>query len=453
MKIKAALLLIFMAFVGASVRAEEPPPATASDPKDVVTELILDASGSMKQKLHQRTKLLQAKRVLRSFMLESANENRIFGLRVYGQKEKDCKDSKLALKFGDTHADAIESELVQIDPPGYGKTPLAFSLEQAAKDLAAYPGKSKRVIVVTDGTETCGGDPCRIAAKLKASSDIKIYVVGYTVNEAERRQLSCLSDLTGGKYFDAQDAHSLIQALGDVDRGTKNLFVKSPEPLGMSVLWKMDKAGHRSRVAEFVSSFGTQAEPEVTYEVVVALKPNYRFTGIKLAKGEKRTLVVGGKGTLHFQFMRGLFTLSVLNEQGKAVAVFPSDEPTEVPVGHYKIKASSPPFAEAVIDDVTVAPGGLYEESIKGFGAIQIDEGAAGIGPFGIYVFDDRKKLDLGSYLTGMPLVLPFGRYTIKSVGNALLKNVYPERTEMRHYPLPEAGKTITFTEKKDSEN
>jgi hypothetical protein len=41
--------------------------------------------------------------------------------------------------------------------------------------------------------------------------------------------------------------------------------------------------------------------------------------------------------------------------------------------------------------------------------------------------------------------VLPLGRYTLKSVGNSVLRNIYPEGHKIFEVPLPPPGQTVTF--------
>jgi Mg-chelatase subunit ChlD len=414
-------------------------------PKDVVTELILDASGSMKQKLGQRTKLYQAKRVMRAFMTQAQNDNMVLGLRVYGLQEKNCKDSKLVYGFGEKGADAVDAAMEEINPKGYGKTPLEFSLRAAADDLKKHPDKPKRIILVTDGMDTCGGNPCKIAKELKQKYDIRIYVVGYALDPGEREQLKCLGG-DGGGMWDANDIQGLLDALKDLSDQSKNLIVKSPDPLGTSVLYEVEPGKSPRKAGQFISSLGTHVDPGKHYEVRVLLEPEFVFRDVVVKPKEVKVLVVQGKGLVNIQFHDQLFAVTVLDEHGTPVMSFPSDVPTPVPAGFYKVRAVSPPFAEATIDDIKVVPGGKYEEKIKGFGVLQVDSDKAhGPGPFGYYVFDDQKKMDLGSYLTGVPLVLPESRYIIKTVGNALLKNVYPDVSGIRHLPIPPPGQTVTF--------
>src|SRR6185436_1424125 len=79
------------------------------------TELILDASGSMKAKLGGKIKLVQAKRVLHAYMQQAIQENVRLGLRIYGLQEKNCMDSQLLLKFGETGMDAVDRALDNVN--------------------------------------------------------------------------------------------------------------------------------------------------------------------------------------------------------------------------------------------------------------------------------------------------------------------------------------------------
>ena len=429
-------------------------PNLKAAPKDIVTELILDASGSMKQKVHQRTKLFQAKRVLRAFMVQAQNESMMLGLRVFGLKEKDCKSSDLVYDFGQQGADAIDAAMQATNPKGYGKTPLEYSLRLAEKDLLKHPDKPKRIILVSDGIDTCGGDPCKIAKELQEKLDIRIFVVGYGLSPEEHEKLKCLTD-GGGDFFDENDLQGLIDALKSLQDHDKNLIVKSPDPLGVSELYEVlpDKPPHK--VGSFISSLGTHVEPNKEYQVRVLLKPVYTFEKVIVAPKEVKILVVNGLGTVTIGFKDQLFSITLLDEHGTPVKSFPSDVATKVPVGSYKVQATSPPFADTMIDDIEVTPGGNYEEKIAGFGAIQLDPPSErAFGPYGYYVFDDIKKKDLGSYLTGVPLVLQDGRYLIKTVGNAILKNVYPAISDVLHIPIPPPGQIVTFTRReKPDEN
>ena len=61
-----------------------------------------------------------------------------------------------------------------------GETPLVYSALQAPTDLKAVGGGT--VILITDGEESCKGDPVKAAAELKASGlDIRLNIVGFAL--------------------------------------------------------------------------------------------------------------------------------------------------------------------------------------------------------------------------------------------------------------------------------
>ena len=111
---------------------------------------------------------------------------------------------------------------------GDGATPLAASLKAAGdyfkKTVIPNDGskacRSSYVILVTDGLETCNGDPCKEAKSLrtiKVSSetyDVKTYVVGLAIPEQYRSNLNCIAQNGGtGEPLFANDIPELTQVL------------------------------------------------------------------------------------------------------------------------------------------------------------------------------------------------------------------------------------------------
>ena len=91
-----------------------------------------------------------------------------------------------------------------------GETPIAYSLQQAAKDLGASGKRS--IILASDGEESCVADPCPAAKALVAQGfDLQIDTVGLGANAATRRQLQCIADAVHGTYYDASTASELTR--------------------------------------------------------------------------------------------------------------------------------------------------------------------------------------------------------------------------------------------------
>ena len=82
-----------------------------------------------------------------------------------------------------------------------GATPLVYALDRAVNQDFAGLDKSysKKIVLVTDGGENCGGDPCAFAKKLMSQrNDVHIDVV---LVSGWFSKLSCLADTTGGKMY------------------------------------------------------------------------------------------------------------------------------------------------------------------------------------------------------------------------------------------------------------
>jgi Ca-activated chloride channel family protein len=184
--------------------------------------IVLDASGSMWGQIDGRAKLEIAREALGSVLagLDPATE---IGLMAYGHREKgSCEDIELVVPPGEGTAQAI------IDAANamkfLGKTPLTESVRRAAADLRSTEAKAT-VILITDGIETCEADPCALGAELEASGvHFTAHVVGFGLTEEEGQAVACLAENTGGRYIQASDAGSLVEAL------KTTVVVAEPEP-------------------------------------------------------------------------------------------------------------------------------------------------------------------------------------------------------------------------------
>jgi len=182
--------------------------------------IVFDASGSMEETIKDETKIHIAKRVLEDVLLRAA-PNVNLGLRVYGSvkptgtPEIDCTDSKLLIFPGVNNRRSIVGEINKILPQGF--TPITFSLSQAVRDLIPYGGE-KSIILISDGQETCGGDPCKLAEQIAISNiDLKVDVVGFGIKDdyLAQEQLMCVALNTNGKYFLADSAEELTRSLSE----------------------------------------------------------------------------------------------------------------------------------------------------------------------------------------------------------------------------------------------
>jgi hypothetical protein len=192
--------------------------------------LVLDSSGSMNAKLPNGETRIQVARRAVTGVAALIPAKAQLSLRLYGAqspaRQKNCEDTNLAVPFAAAEANgaAITSAVAGSKAQGY--TPIAFSLQQAAGDFPA-DAKERVIVLVSDGKETCKGDPV-VAAKALAAKSITVHTVGFVVDTAARGQLQAIARATGGSYFDAPVGPELPETLKAAFNACKQRVVKLP---------------------------------------------------------------------------------------------------------------------------------------------------------------------------------------------------------------------------------
>jgi len=189
---------------------------------------VIDQSGSMAKKLagaEGRT-LVKMKAAQDAIVgvIARVPVGQQLGIRAYGanapRRARDCEDTHLAWKVEPLSEETRQmlSILVGAMRPR-GMTPIAYALERGVEDL----GGDGVMIVVSDGEETCGRDPCATAAKLASRYPrLQIHTVGFDIaeNAAAREQMLCVAASGGGRYLAADDEIQLADALIETPRAT-----------------------------------------------------------------------------------------------------------------------------------------------------------------------------------------------------------------------------------------
>ncbi|MGE0004395.1 MAG: VWA domain-containing protein [Parvibaculaceae bacterium] len=173
--------------------------------------IVLDASGSMWGQIDGKPKLEIARQTLKN-VLRTIPADMELGLMAYGHRTKgSCSDIELVVPPAAGTASAIAAAADSMK--FLGKTPLSAAVKQAAEDLR-YTEDKATVILITDGIETCGADPCALGKELEqAGVDFTAHVVGFGLTAEEGRQVACLAENTGGKYIQAGNEDALEDAL------------------------------------------------------------------------------------------------------------------------------------------------------------------------------------------------------------------------------------------------
>jgi hypothetical protein len=175
-------------------------------------EIILDASGSMLQHIGPKRRIDIAKSTLKNLTSKVIPAGTPFALRVFGRRPNSC-ETELDIPAHPLDPTAVAQKVDALTARSKAKTPIAASLEKVADDLSSVSGE-RLVILVTDGEETCGGDPARTIQQLmKRGIDVRINIVGFAVDDRKTAAMfRQWSSAGGGAYFDAKSAASLNEA-------------------------------------------------------------------------------------------------------------------------------------------------------------------------------------------------------------------------------------------------
>ncbi|PHG59345.1 VWA domain-containing protein [Bacillus wiedmannii] len=195
----------------------------AIKPKDksLNVEILLDASGSMAGKVNSESKMEVAKKAIYNY-LDKIPDNANVMLRVYGHKgsnnENDkslsCGSSEVMYPLQPYNKEQFNAALSKFGPKGW--TPLASAIESVNDDFKEYTGEENLnvVYIVSDGEETCGGDPVNAAKNLNQSNTHAVVnIIGFDVKNSEQQQLKNTAEAGKGNYATVSTADELYLTL------------------------------------------------------------------------------------------------------------------------------------------------------------------------------------------------------------------------------------------------
>ena len=280
--------------------------AIAQKKKEPINRIlfIFDASQSMRGRWQSGQKFDIAKNLLSNMVDSLKNiENLEIGLRVYGHQKgyppQDCDDTKREINFlpANMAADRIKAKLSMIR--ARGTTPIARSLEEGAKD---FPSGNARniVILITDGKEECGMDPCAVSRLYQRKGIIlKPFVIGVGLDKSWKKSFDCV-----GRYFDASKESDFTNILNVVishviDNTTAqvNLMDENGEPTetDVNLTFYNDFTGvSKYNYIHTMNAYGKPdtmvIDPVLSYKVVAHTIPPVSMDNIILTPG-KHTII------------------------------------------------------------------------------------------------------------------------------------------------------------------
>ncbi len=201
------LITAFVAAIWISTLSAEP-----TSPSSHVRIVVFDASGSMWAQLEDGQSRIEIARDVMQRFDETRDVEVPIGVVSYGHSRRgDCEDIETVLPIGQHERGEVEAVISALNPRGM--TPLTDSMAKA-RELIPVTAESADIILVTDGLENCGGDPCALATELAEEGiGIRAHVVGFALEEEAVMTLSCVPEKTGGQLFVTQTGDELADAL------------------------------------------------------------------------------------------------------------------------------------------------------------------------------------------------------------------------------------------------
>ena len=241
--------------------------------------LLIDGSGSMWGQVDGKAKISILRTALESVLGQLDTQSEV-GIVAFGHREKgNCADIEEILPPTPFDAGLIRSAIANIQPKG--KTPLSDGVRFAAQSQRFTEDKAT-VIILGDGRESCGRDPCAVAEELEALGvDLTVHAIAFDIADEEgTRQLQCFAEKTGGMFLPAADSTELVAALEAVREEVAPEPEPVPEPVAIEMTFRPVDAQSGDPINQAIdwtfvnrASGDKTAKPGRTGPLVLALAP------------------------------------------------------------------------------------------------------------------------------------------------------------------------------------
>jgi Ca-activated chloride channel family protein len=328
-------------------------------------------------------------------------ENLEIGLRVYGHKSsfppQDCDDTYLEVNFlkANYAADMIKKKLRVLK--ARGTTPIARSLEEGAKDFEAVGDARNIVILITDGKEECGMDPCAVSRFYQEKGIIlKPFVIGIGSDKSWKKSFDCV-----GRFFDASKEEDFSNILNIVishviDNTTiqVNLLDKDKNPTETNInmtFYNNFTGNSKYNYVHTMNHYGNPdtmvIDPVPSYTVVAHTIPPVSIENITVIPGKHTTIPLETpQGKLEIKMDSKIKYKCIVRASGvkKTLNIQETNEVEKYLIGKYDIEILSLPRIDTTIDItqssktiLSIPTPGLANIILpsKGFGGVYIKNG------------------------------------------------------------------------------
>lgn len=369
---------------------------------------LLDGSGSMLARWENTYRITAAKRLLADLVDSlKVDTNLELALRVYGhqydRRQRRCDDTRLEAPFASNNHDQIIRVLNNLGPKG--TTPIAFALERAANDFPEDGNTRNIIIIITDGIESCDGDPCSVSLELQRRGIfLKPFIIGIGMDRKFEEEFGCM-----GSFYDAANISefrnaldkALFQSLGETTVSIELLDVNSqPTETNVNVSFINHFTGMSA--FEFVHYRDAQGRPDtvevdpvLSYDVVVNTIPPVRKQNVEIEAGKHNVLRIHSpQGSVRLaqpgytEYQDGVQVLVKKVGEGDILTTFNLPGREKLLVGNYDIICTTLPRTH--FQDVKINQSQQTQLSLRQPGVVNFVASSKGIGS--IYQLNDSGK-------------------------------------------------------------
>ena len=341
-----------------------------------------------------------------------------------------CTDTKLEVPFASHNAVGIKSALNLLRPRGI--TPIAYSLEQCANDFPTDLRARNVIVLVTDGEESCKGDPCEVSLRLQQKHIfLRPFILGLNLDPDEAQKMECI-----GNYFNAESPEALRKIMSDViDRVLSstavqvNLLDNQNRPLETDVNMTFSDAAtgiYRYNFYHTITNLGVpdtmQLDPVPQYDLTIHTIPPLEREHLTFQPHQSDTInIPASQGFLKIN-LKGKTINQNLNDKIKVlvrksgseeiIQVQNLNETLKYLSGNYNLEVLTLPRME--IKDVAITQSTTTTIQIPLPGVLSITKTFPGTGA--IMMMEDsrlEKIYQLNENLTNELVGLQPGNYTI----------------------------------------
>jgi Ca-activated chloride channel family protein len=409
---------------------------------------IFDDSYSMYANWNSNIKIEVAKKVMGDFLDSLKNvPNLQLALRCYGhttffKPERNCKDTKLEVAFAEAKSNAakIKQRIQRLEP--LGTTPIAYSLGESASDFPACGNCRNIVILITDGIEECGGNPCEVSAELqKKGIFIRPFVIGVGLDLKFAAAFSCV-----GKYYDVSNeanfkdvlklviTEAISQTTVQVD--LLDILKNATETDVDMTFYEAGTAKAKYNYLHTINNRGNPdtlvLDPDLKYDLTVHTIPPVEKKNIAINRGQHNIIPLDApQGFLRLELdgaINKYFPTTIVRKapEMKTLNVQDFGKTEKYIVGKYDLEVLTLPriyikdveIKQSSVNSIKIPTSGsvLFNKPGNGFGSIYADDGknVAWVCNFNPALINEIIYLQPGKYK--VVYRLEFAKETLKTV-------------------------------------